>query len=414
MNTITQQTCSVIPPHIIRHAAAHSDGETRRRLQATESATRKLAAARVEPLVLAAVRQTPITPKRRIVYDACRLRQLPGRVIMTEEEYGTRDVQAIEAFNGCGLTHNYFADVLGRDSIDDCGMCLESTVHYGRGFDNAIWNGRQMIYGDGDRMLFNRFTAAIDIIGHELTHGVTQYAANLGYNGETGALNEHISDAFGILIKQYAYDQLAKQSDWVIGHGLFTASVNGRGLRSLADPGSAYDDPVLGRDPQPAHMRDYVVTTEDNGGVHINSGIPNRAFYLVASEASTYAWDLTGRIWYTALTSGLSSRATFADFAGVTIAAAARICGRGRRVHRLVIDAWASVGVKPTPSGEAAACLTVPLPQTRPAARGRLRWRRKAGGNSKPSVDANPTASLTQLSTITDDRAALAPRNERT
>ena len=380
MNTITQHVCSVIPPHIIRHAAEHSDGATRRRLAATEAATRKLAASRVEPLVLAAVRHVPITEKRRIVYDADRLRQLPGRVVMTEETHRTRDIQVLEAFNGCGLTHNFFADVLGRDSIDDGGMCLESTVHYGRGFDNAIWNGRQMIYGDGDRKLFNRFTAALDIIGHELTHGVTQYTAGLGYSGETGALNEHISDAFGILIKQYAYNQLAKQSDWVIGHGLFTAAVNGRGLRSLADPGSAYDDPVLGRDPQPAHYNDYVVTTEDNGGVHINSGIPNRAFYLVASEASTFAWDLTARIWYTALTSGLSSKATFVDFAGATITAAARICGRSRRVHRLVVDAWAAVGIVPRRPDEGVLRLQVPPPLTREAFRERRHWRQRSGG----------------------------------
>ncbi len=406
MNTITQHVCSVIPPHIIRHAAEHSDGATRRRLTATEAATRKLAASRVEPLVLAAARQTPITPKRRIVYHADRLKQLPGRVIMTEEEHGTRDVQAIEAFNGCGLTHNFFAEVLGRDSIDDDGMCLESTVHYGRGFDNAIWNGRQMIYGDGDRKLFNRFTAAIDIIGHELTHGVTQYAARLGYSGETGALNEHISDAFGILIKQYAYDQLAKQSDWVIGHGLFTAAVNGRGLRSLADPGSAYDDPVLGRDPQPAHYSDYVVTSEDYGGVHINSGIPNRAFYLVASEASTFAWDLTGRIWYMALTSGLSTKATFADFAGATIAAAARICGRGRRVHRLVVDAWAAVGVVPTRQCEGALHLKVPPPLTREAFRERRYWRQRSGGDRGPAGLQHQTTSQPPTTTRARRHAA--------
>ncbi len=381
MSTITQQVCCVIPPHIIRHAAEHSEGPTRRRVVATEAATRKLAAARREPKLLAAARHTPITPKRRIVYHAGRLRELPGRVIVTEEKHRTRDIQAIEAFNGCGITHNFFADLFGRDSIDDRGMCLESTVHYGRGFDNALWNGRQMIYGDGDRKLFNRFTAAIDIIGHELTHGVTQYTAGLGYSGETGALNEHISDAFGILIKQYVYDQLARQADWVIGRGLLTDAVNGRGLRSLEDPGSAYDDPVLGRDPQPAHMRDYVMTSEDNGGVHINSGIPNHAFYLVASTASTFAWDVAGRIWYMALTSGLSATAGFRDFAAATIAAAAALCGAGRRVHRLVIDAWATVGVKPTPQGEAAACLKVPPPLTRPAFRDRLRWRLQSGGD---------------------------------
>jgi Zn-dependent metalloprotease len=334
------------------------------------------------PLFLAAVRHAPVTPKpRRIVYDAGHCKQLPGETIMTEESRRTRDVQAVEAFNGCGETYNFFANLFGRDSIDDRGMTLESTIHYGRGFDNALWNGRQMIYGDGDRKLFNRFTAAIDIIGHELTHGVTQHAAGLGYTGETGALNEHISDAFGILIKQYAYEQFAGQSDWLIGRGLFTNAVNGRGLRSLAAPGTAYDDPVLGRDPQPRHMRDYVMTSEDNGGVHINSGIPNHAFYLVASTTSTYSWDLAARIWYMALTSGLSAKATFADFARATISAAAVLCGERRRTHRLVIDAWATVGVKPTPQGEAAACLKVPPPLTRPAFRDRLRWRLQSGGD---------------------------------
>ncbi len=301
--------------------------------------------------------------------------------MMTEQRHRTRDLQAVEAFSGSGETHRFFAELFSRDSIDNQGMCIESTVHYGRGFDNALWNGRQMIYGDGDRKLFNRFTAAIDVIGHELTHGVTQHAAGLGYSGETGALNEHISDAFGILIKQYAFEQLARQSDWVIGRGLFTNAVKGRGLRSMADPGSAYDDPVLGRDPQPAHMRDYVVTSVDNGGVHINSGIPNHAFYLVASTASTYAWDLAGRIWYMALTSGLNSKATFADFARATVTAAAALCGEGRRMHRLVIDAWATVGVVPTPANEAAACLKVPPPLTRPAFRDRLRWRLQSGGH---------------------------------
>jgi Zn-dependent metalloprotease len=379
MNTIIQQVCSVIPPHVIRHAAQHAGDEvTRRKLQATAAATTKLAASR-QPEVAAAVRHISFSPKQRIVYDAGHFKQLPGDVVMTEESHHHRDLQAIEAFSGSGKTYDFFADVLYRDSIDNRGMCIESTVHFGRGFDNALWNGRQIIYGDGDRKLFNRFTAALDVIGHELTHGVTQHSAGLGYSGESGALNEHISDVFGILIKQYALEQPARHADWVIGRGLFTAAVNGKGLRSLSAPGTAYDDPVLGRDPQPAHMRDYVVTAEDNGGVHINSGIPSHAFYLVASEASTYAWDVAGRIWYRALTSGLSSNATFADFARATISAAATLCGAGRRVHRLVTDAWAAVGVKPAPSGQAAACLTVPLPQTRPAARDRLSWRRKAG-----------------------------------
>jgi Zn-dependent metalloprotease len=238
-----------------------------------------------------------------------------------------------------------------------------------------------MIYGDGDRKLFNRFTAALDIIGHELTHGVTQHAVGLGYRGETGALNEHISDVFGILIKHYAYEQLDIGSDWVIGRGLFTEAVNGQGLRSLEDPGSAYDDPVLGRDPQPKHMRDYVVTAEDNGGVHINSGIPNHAFYLFASSCDGYTWDLPARIWYSALRSGLGAEARFADFANATLGVAARLCGAGRRMHRLLADAWAAVGVFPTVPVAAPVCLSVPPPLTRPAFPDRLRRRHRAGGH---------------------------------
>jgi len=234
----------------------------------------------------------------------------------------------------------------------------------------------------------------IELIATRITRELALAShGGLGYTGETGALNEHISDAFGILIKQYSHEQLARQSDWIIGHGLFTKTVNGRGLRSMANPGTAYDDPVLGRDPQPAHYNDYVVTDEDNGGVHINSGIANRAFYLVASEASRFAWDLTGRIWYMALTSGLSSKATFADFAGATIAAAAHICGRFGRVHRLVIDAWAAVGVVPTRPGEQVLRLKVPPPLTREAFRERRFWRQRRGGDRGPAGLQHQTTS---------------------
>jgi Zn-dependent metalloprotease len=379
MSNLTHQVCSVIPPHIIRHAAEHAcDEVTRRRLAATADATRRLAASRDEAGVAAAVRQVSFSPRERIVYDARHRKQLPGQIVMTEETPLNPDPEAVEAFSGSGKTYDFFAQVLYRDSIDNRGMAIESTVHYGRGFDNAFWNGRQMVYGDGDRRLFNRFTAALDVIGHELTHGVTQYSSALGYTGESGALNEHISDVFGILIKQYAQERPVAQADWVIGRGLFTDAVHGQGLRSLAAPGTAYDDPVLGRDPQPRHMRDYVVTTEDDGGVHINSGIPNHAFYLVARHASTYAWDVAGRIWYTALLSGLGKRTTFARFAAATLAAATP---SGIRIRRLVTDAWAAVGVELAPPAAApAVCLTVPPPHTRPAFRDRLRWRRPAAG----------------------------------
>jgi Zn-dependent metalloprotease len=210
-----------------------------------------------------------------------------------------------------------------------------------------MWNGEQMVYGDGDGKLFNRFTASIDVIGHELTHGVTQFTAALEYSGQTGALNEHISDAFGIMVKQYALGQTAKLSDWLIGAGLLAKGVKGKAIRSMAAPGTAYNDPRLGRDPQPARMQDYVVTSDDGGGIHINSGIPNHAFYLAAMAIGGNTWPVLGKIWYATLTTRLSSTAQFRDFANATFSVAGKLYGTGSRVQNAIGNAWSAVGVAP-------------------------------------------------------------------
>jgi Zn-dependent metalloprotease len=217
-------------------------------------------------------------------------------------------------------------------------------VHYGLDYDNAFWDGTQMVFGDGDGDLFNRFTIAIDVIGHELTHGVTEVEAALVYQGQSGALNESVSDVFGSLVKQHALGQTAAEADWLIGVGLFTAQVQGVALRSMRAPGTAYDDPVLGADPQPAHLRDYVETAEDNGGVHTNSGIPNHAFYLAATALGGSAWEVAGRCWYDALRdASLPASAGFAEFAAATVRAAQ--AGFGAEQAGAVGDAWAAVGV---------------------------------------------------------------------
>jgi Zn-dependent metalloprotease len=151
---------------------------------------------------------------------------------------------------------------------------------------------------------------------------------------------------FGSLVKQYAHapQQTAAQADWLIGAGLFTAQVDGVALRSMKAPGTAYDDPLLGKDPQPAHMSHYVDTTEDNGGVHINSGIPNRAFYLVAIALGGFAWEKAGLIWYrTLIDSRLSATADFAEFARLTADNASKLFGAAEQ--RAVIDAWQQVGI---------------------------------------------------------------------
>jgi len=232
-----------------------------------------------------------------------------------------------------------------------------------------------LVYGDGDEnlpsseQLFNLFTICLDVIGLELTHGVTQYEANLDYQSQSGALNEAVSDIFGSLVKQYKLRQPAADADWIIGEGLFTANVKGVGIRSMKAPGTAYNDPVLGKDPQPAHMRDYVSTTQDSGGVHINSGIINHAFYLMAVEIGGFAWGKAGQIWYKALTEKMTSSSNFQNAADLTFEAAGELFGANSLEQNAVKNGWSQVGITvasintppdPTPSPTP---VPVPVPQ---------------------------------------------------
>jgi Zn-dependent metalloprotease len=285
--------------------------------------------------------------KQRTIFNAHNAETLPGDVVRVEGAPPTDDLTVNEAYDGLGATYDFFWEAYERNSIDDEGMRLNATVHFGQDFVNAFWDGQRMVFGDGDEDLgFNRFTIALDVIGHELTHGVTEDEAQLIYAYQSGALNESISDVFGSLVKQRKLNQTADQADWLIGAGLFTASVNGVALRSMKAPGTAYDDPVLGKDPQPAHMSNFVYTLEDNGGVHINSGIPNHAFYLVAMRLGGYAWEKVGRIWYETLRdSRLKSNTGFRRFARLTIANAGRLFGVGSPEQQAVRDGWSQVGI---------------------------------------------------------------------
>jgi len=299
----------------------------------------------------AAFRVAVVGGKERIIYDARNGSSLPGTIVRREGEPVSADVGVNEAYDGSGVTYDLYQNVYQRNSIDANGMRLDSTVHYQRGYDNAFWNGEQMVYGDGDEdqpvsdRLFNRFTIAIDVIGHELTHGVTQFEARLTYALQPGALNESMSDVFGSLVKQYSLNQTAAQADWIIGAGLLTSNVNGVGIRSMKAPGTAYDDPVLGKDPQPAHMRDYVTTVSDNGGVHINSGIPNHAFYVTAMELGGSAWEKAGKIWYVTLKDKLQSNSNFQNCANLTYQVAGELYGAGSIEQQAVKKGWEAVGL---------------------------------------------------------------------
>ena len=348
----------IIPPHMLRTIAERGDPAQRASALRTLTMSERLRGRR-ETLggwSLAA----PAGTKRRSVFDARGLFELPGRLVRDEGSPQTRDPAVDEAYDGAGATYDLYRDVYERSSIDGRGMRLDATVHFGVEYNNAFWNGSQMVYGDGDGRLFGRFTAAVEVIGHELTHGVIQHEAAFEYRDQPGALNESFADVFGSLVKQRVRGQTVKEADWLIGRGLFTRSVGGKAIRSLAAPGTAYDDDVLGRDPQPAHMNGYVRGDDDNGHVHINSGIPNHAFYLAAMAIGGHAWERTGTIWYLALRDALRRRADFARAAAATIEVAGRLYGSAGREAHAVRDAWEAVGVAATtriPRAEAATAL---------------------------------------------------------
>lgn len=340
--------CTIVPPHVLDKLARAEDpaiaGPAARTLEhdALQRTRRRITTVRgLAPGVSGTVSDKP----DRTIYDAGHQETVPGTKVHSESDEPAKDATVNRAHAGLGATFDLFLKAYGRHSIDDSGLPLNATVHYGEKYGNAFWDGERMVFGDGDNDLFLDFTLPVDVIGHELTHGVTQYTANLEYFSQSGALNESMSDVFGALIKQYSLGQSADAADWLIGAGLLGPNVTGVALRSMKEPGTAYDDDVLGKDPQPARMEDYVRTGRDNGGVHINSGIPNHAFYLAATALGGNAWERAGRIWYDVLTGGeLSTTARFTDFARLTVTAARARFGEGEEQEAL-LKAWSQVGV---------------------------------------------------------------------
>ena len=286
----------------------------------------------------------------RTIFDAKHSESLPGSIVRSEGSKPKGGRNATEAYDYSGDTYDFYKEIFERNSVDSKGMRLDSTVHYGEEYNNAFWNGTQMVYGDGDGQIFNRFTMCLDVIGHELTHGVTQYEAALEYQGQSGALNESLSDVFGVLVKQYKLNQTVDKADWLIGAGLFSRKVKGVALRSMKKPGTAYDDPTIGKDSQPAHMRDYVNTSSDNGGVHINSGIPSHAFYLTAMEIGGKAWEKAGKIWYITLRDRLRETSDFEEMANLTYSVAGTIFGKDSKEQKAVFKGWEGVGLSPKKS----------------------------------------------------------------
>lgn len=286
----------------------------------------------------------------RRTYDAQNRSGGEFKLVRSEGDAPTGDKIVDAIHDNAKTVFDFYRDVLDRNGIDGKGAPIVSVAHarFGLGpfatANNAAWDGQKMLYGDGDGKTFAPFAYALDVATHEMTHGVTQHEANLRYQGQSGALNESWSDVFGELVQMWKenpsrFDDpaYAREHKWVAGEDIFTPDIPGDAARSLEAPGTAYPG-----DKQPAHMRNYVNTTSDNGGVHTNSGIPNKAAYETAIKIGG---EKLAKIWYSALSDGMKSDARFTDGAKATVEAAQKLYGNDPQISQAVQDAWLSVGV---------------------------------------------------------------------
>ncbi len=208
MKEYTHPIHCIIPPHMVERILENGTPRQKKKARAYRRINGQIRSQRQE--LAEGTRKALVVEGERMrkVYDAGSGSDLPGKLVRSEGDAPTGDAAVDEAYDGSGATYDLYSGLFSRSSIDNQGMDLKSTVHFLKGYDNAFWNGEQMVYGDGDEdlpeaeRLFNRFTIAIDIIAHELTHGVTQHEANLVYQDQAGALNESFSDVFGSLVKQ--------------------------------------------------------------------------------------------------------------------------------------------------------------------------------------------------------------------
>ncbi|MBH5316296.1 M4 family metallopeptidase [Paenibacillus sp. GSMTC-2017] len=263
---------------------------------------------------------------------------LPGSVVADADNVWN-DPAAVDAHAYAGIVYDYFKNTFGRNSLDGNGFAIKSTVHFGLNYNNAFWNGVQIAYGDGNGTLFRAFSADLDVIGHELTHAVTEYSANLIYQGESGALNESVSDIFGNTIQG---------TNWLLGDDIYTPNIPGDALRSLENP-TLYN--------QPDHYSNRYTGTADNGGVHINSGINNKAFYLLAQGGTHYGVTVTGigradaaKILYRTLTLYLTPSSNFTAIRAASIQAATDLFGANSTQVSSVQASYAAVGVGTVPT----------------------------------------------------------------
>jgi Zn-dependent metalloprotease len=308
--------CMYVPPQVLENLARAGIENARLSLQQSKISRAQRSAKIVDMAVFAGI--APPGEGTRKVYDCEKQWVKRVKLVRDEGDSATDDDAVNGAYDYAGTVRDYFKDVLNRSSYDNAGSDMIINVHYGVNYMNAFWDGDELTFGDGDGTIFVNFIKSLDVVAHEFGHGVTQFTADLEYYSQSGALNEHFSDVFGSAITQFALRQDAGNADWLIGNEIMGPDLYGESLRSMKAPGTAYDNALMGKDPQPDHMRDYYAGTSDNQGVHINSGIPNKAFYFVAGAIGT---DKATLIWYHAL-KNLWGTANFNEAVGVIVESA--------------------------------------------------------------------------------------------
>lgn len=298
----------------------------------------------------------------RYVYNSGGQQALPGQLLI-KEGGSSADATASDAYKFAGVTYNFFKAKFGRDSFNGSGAALHSSVHFGYKYVNAYWDGSQMVYGDGDGVYASAFARDQDVVVHELTHAVTQYEANLVYQGQSGALNEAYSDIMAAAADAYAAGGV-RAATWNLAEAIWTPGKAGDAMRYMNNPtkdGQSTD-----------YYPERYTGKEDNGGVHLNSGIANLAFYLTVAggkhprgKTSTVVpalgIDKGAAIYYRALTEYLSSNATFQDARNATAQAATELYGADAAAA--VHAAWTAVGVPGAPvqgGGGGGACVGTP------------------------------------------------------
>lgn len=266
---------------------------------------------------------------------------IPVRV--TDDGKVSSDPVVEAAMTNASIVQRYYAEEFGRDSITGDNMPLEICVHFGDRINNALWDGAQFHFGDGDGVLFRPFATSLEVVAHELSHAVIDTTSGLRYDGESGALNESFADVMAAMAVQRHLALDVYDANWLIGTDVLMPGIGIDGVRSFKGAPAYRNHARLQSDVQPKHYRDFVRDLADNGSVHANSGIPNHAFYLAASRLGGRAWERAGRIWFEAFTR-LAATADFQAAAEKTVWVANDI--NDAEAVEAFREAWDAVGLK--------------------------------------------------------------------